>query len=250
MRRFINIKEASFNLKRREEILTKLADKIIWQSTQNDEYGLGKSNFLLQVVSNSQKWGHQQLCNHIIVDNNAIEKEYGFENKVPDLTITLNEHYIYITSDKEECRVGKIIKDSIEETDVSEVISIVKYIIKNGFTNLYANKDFAEMNSYSYEKNANEFYVENFLMRKIADEIFEHMLEYASEIGFGIEIYNTNHEYGIGLLDKKIILSSSQLWKCEHKMEDSFVGIEYDSYDLKISFINYHHRIKLSSRFE
>ena len=248
MRRFINLEEANFNLNQREEILTKIADKIIWQSTQEEEYGLGEKSFLLQKMSNFRKWGHQELCNCIIVDNEAIEKEYGFENKVPDLTITINEDFIYITSDEKKCRIGKIVKNTTAETDVSKVVSIVKYIIVNGFENLYANKDYAELTAFSVEKSANKFYRKNIEFKRIADKILSDMIEYGIEVGLGLEMCNEDCKHGLGILDKKIVLSGSQRWNCAHKIEDSYVGIEYDEEDLKISFVNNHFRIKISSK--
>ena len=248
MRRFINLEEANFNLKRREEILEKLAEKIIYESTQQDEYDLGKESFLLKRASKHSKWGHQKICNCIVVDNEALEEKYGFENKVPDLTVTLNENYIYITSDEKECRVGKSISLN-EPIDVCKVVSMIKYIIRNGFTELFSNKDYAEMKSYINEESASSFYRRHIELKNAADLVLDYMVEYGDKIGFGLEIYNPNHKHGIGLLDKKIILTSSQNWYCKEHFEDSFVGIEYDEHDIKISFVNNFYRIKLSSRY-
>lgn len=249
--RYINLTKASFNLEERETKIQKLAERIIKISAEEENFGIGGSitnQILIIPKPHDRKWGHFTGCKCLIPNNHVITEVYHIKPKVSDLKITINEDFVYITSKSNNFRVGEALGGVLEMSDgiIKMISKMVKYLLVNGYKELFTNKDYAEI-SFEEENSKkcflNDFYNENVLFKNVSDNIFGDIIAHAKERGLNLEEYNPEGEFGCGIINRKLILSSSQRWNCAEKMEDSEIYIEYNDSDLKLGFRNIYHNI-------
>lgn len=267
--RYINFENARFNLNTREKLIKNIAEWLVAKANSSESYGLGGKEDFLKIRENEKyKWGHSYRCNSISLDNKVMNDVYKIDTPVSDLQITMSaslmspdpdlkkfvEVSINIASGKNGCKVGKRMTYEVNSllniessigviSELNEVVDMVKYIIVNGFKDLYSDKTYNEIcNLNFHEDDAHKFFMKNIYMKEKADYMFNKIKSYLRNFDLNTE-ETISDKHGIGLTHRRIFLSDS--CSCFNNMEKSFIGIEYDDSDMKISFINDYYKIHI-----